>query len=65
VEAMREFPHSREHPQGPKIFNGKTHQAFGHQHISRVENGRLNRVYTSSIEDTFYPDETDYTQQSF
>jgi branched-chain amino acid transport system substrate-binding protein len=65
VEAMREFPHSREHPQGPKVFNGKTHQAFGQQHISRVENGRLNRVYTSSIEDTFYPDETDYTQQGF
>jgi branched-chain amino acid transport system substrate-binding protein len=63
VEAMTEIPHSREHPQGAKIFNGKTHQVFGHQYISRVEGGRLVKVHTTSIEDTLYPDEVDYTMQ--
>lgn len=63
VEAMTEIPHSREHPQGAKIFNGKTHQVFGHQYISRVEGGRLVKVHTTSIEDTLYPDEVDYTTQ--
>jgi len=65
VEAMTDMPLSREHPQGAKIFNGKTHQVFGHQYITRVEGGKLNLVHTTSIEDTFYPDETDYTKQSF
>ena len=65
VEAISAMPNSREHPQGSKIFNGKTHQVFGHQYISRVEGGRLNLAHTTSIEDTFYPDETDYTKQSF
>ncbi|MDJ0628102.1 MAG: ABC transporter substrate-binding protein [Rhodobacter sp.] len=61
VEAMTDMPHSRAHPQGAKVFNGKTHQVFGHQYISRVEGGRLNVVHTTSIEDTLYPDEVDYT----
>lgn len=65
VEAMTEMPESMEHPQGPKLFNGKTHQVFGVQYISRVENGRLVKVHTTSIEDTLYPDEVDYTTQSF
>jgi len=65
VEAMSDMPLSREHPQGAKIFNGKTHQVFGHQYITRVEGGKLKLVHTTSIEDTFYPDETDYTKQSF
>jgi len=65
VEAMTDMAHSNEHPQGAKRFNGKTHQVFGHQHISRVEDGRLNVVHTTSIEDTDYPDEVDYTTQSF
>ncbi|MDJ0824101.1 MAG: ABC transporter substrate-binding protein [Rhodobacter sp.] len=63
VEAMTDMPESREHPQGAKVFNGKTHQVFGHQYISRVEGGRLNVVHTTSIEDTLYPDEVDYTTQ--
>ncbi len=63
VEAMTDMPESREHPQGAKVFNGKTHQVFGHQYISRVEDGRLNVVHTTSIEDTLYPDEVDYTTQ--
>ncbi|MEO1137947.1 MAG: ABC transporter substrate-binding protein [Pseudomonadota bacterium] len=64
VEAMTDMPESRAHPQGAKIFNGKTHQVFGHQYISRVENGKLVKVHTTSIEDTLYPDEVDYTTQS-
>jgi len=65
VEAMTDMPHSREHPQGAKIFNGKTHQVFGHQYICQVKNSRLVLAHTTSIEDTFYPDETDYTKKSF
>ena len=65
VEAMTDIPHSQAHPQGAKRFNGKTHQVFGHQYISRVENGNLVKVHTTSIEDTLYPDEVDYTTQPF
>jgi branched-chain amino acid transport system substrate-binding protein len=65
IEAMTEMPASQEHPQGDKVFNGKTHQVFGHQHISKVEEGRLNVVHTTSIEDGLYPDEVDYTTQPF
>ncbi|MDF1726430.1 MAG: ABC transporter substrate-binding protein [Sulfitobacter sp.] len=65
VEAMSDMPESDAHPQGPKMFNGKTHQVFGVQYISRVEEGRLNKVHTTSIEDTLYEDEVDYTTMSF
>ena len=65
VEAMTKMEHSRQHPQGAKLFNGKTHQVFGPQYISRVEDGFLHRVHTTSIEDTLYPDEVDYTTQPF
>ena len=65
VEAMTEFPHSHDHPQGAKIFNGKTHQVFGHQNISKVADGKLELVHTSSIEDTLYENDTDYTTQPF
>ena len=65
VEAMTDMPESAEHPQGPKLFNGKTHQVFGLQYISRVEEGRLVKVHTASIEDTLYEDEVDYTTMSF
>lgn len=63
VEAMTTLPESLAHPQGDKIFNGKTHQVFGHQNISRVEGGKLVRLHRTSIEDTLYPDEVDYTAQ--
>ncbi|MCX7890086.1 MAG: ABC transporter substrate-binding protein [Rhodobacteraceae bacterium] len=63
VEAMTTMPASNEHPQGDKLFNGRTHQVFGHQYISKVEGGRLVLQHTSSIEDTLYPDEVDYTTQ--
>ncbi|MDR9395744.1 MAG: ABC transporter substrate-binding protein [Roseovarius sp.] len=65
TEAMTEMPHGRDHPQGPKIFNGKTHQVFGQQHVSRVDGRRLVKVHTTSIEDTLYPDEVDYTKRPF
>lgn len=65
VEAMEDMPESLAHPQGAKRFNGRTHQVFGHQNISRVEGGRLIRVHRTSIEDTLYPDMVDYTQQPF
>ena len=65
VEAMTDLPLSDDHPQGAKLFNGKTHQVFGHQYISKVVDGRLDLVHTTSIEDTLYPDEVDYTTQAF
>lgn len=65
VEAMTDMPHSAEHPQGAKLFNGKTHQTFGHQYISKVDNRKLVLVHTTSIEDTLYEDEVDYTTQPF
>ncbi len=64
VEAMTQMPQSNEHPQGAKLFNGKTHQVFGPQYISEVTDGKLLVVHTTSIEDTIYPDEVDYTTQS-
>ncbi|MBX2855425.1 MAG: ABC transporter substrate-binding protein [Rhodobacteraceae bacterium] len=65
VEAMSDMPESHEHPQGLKKFNGKTHQTFGLQYISKVEGGRLNLVHTTSLEDGLYEDEVDYTTKSF
>ena len=65
IESITEIPQSLDHPQGAKLFNGRTHQVFGHQYITRVANGRLEIAHRTSIEDTFYPDETDYTSMSF
>ena len=65
VEAMTNLEESAAHPQGPKVFNGKTHQVFGQQYISRVENSKLVLAHTTSIDDTLYEDEVDYTTQSF
>ncbi|MEM8751796.1 MAG: ABC transporter substrate-binding protein [Pseudomonadota bacterium] len=65
TEAMSIMQEGIEHPQGAKVFNGKTHQVFGHQYISQVKDGRMDLVHTTSIADTFYPDEVDYTKMSF
>lgn len=65
VEAMTDMPESDDHPQGAKVFNGKTHQTFGHQYISKVTDGKLIKQHTASIEDGMYEDEVDYTQMSF
>jgi branched-chain amino acid transport system substrate-binding protein len=64
VEAMSDMPLGDDHPQGAKLFNGKTHQVFGEQSISRVEEGRMTRVHKTTIEETLYEDEVDYTTQS-
>ena len=65
VEAVTDMPEGFDHPQGPKVFNGKTHQVFGVQYITQVQDGKLVKVHTTSIDDTLYPDETDYTAMSF
>jgi branched-chain amino acid transport system substrate-binding protein len=65
VEAITDIPASDDHPQGAKIFNGKTHQVFGHQYISQVKDKKLEVVHTTAIEDGYYPDEVDYTTQPF
>ena len=64
VEAMTAFDEGDDHPQGAKTFNGKTHQAFGVQNISKVEGGKLTVVHKTAIEDGMYPDEVDYTTQA-
>ncbi|MFT3972276.1 MAG: ABC transporter substrate-binding protein [Amaricoccus sp.] len=66
VEAMTAFAESNEHPQGDKIFNGRTHQVFGHQFISKVaDGGKLEVVHRTAIEDGLYPDQVDYTTMPF
>lgn len=65
TEAMTNFAEGPEHPQGPKLFNGKIHQVFGIQNISKFEGGRLNVVHKTSIEDGLYEPEGDYTTQPF
>lgn len=65
VEAMTDMPASLDHPQGDKRFNGKTHQTFGLQYISKVSDGKMVVVHTTSIEDGMYEDEVDYTTQAF
>jgi len=65
VENMSEMPESDDHPQGDKLFNGKTHQTFGKQSITQLQDGKLVRVHQTSIEDTLYEDEVDYTTMSF
>lgn len=64
TEAMTNFADGIEHPQGDKIFNGKLHQCFGHQNISKVEGGKLSVVHRTSIEDGQYAPEADYTTQA-
>ena len=65
VEALSIMEEGNEHPQGPKVFNGKTHQVFGRQYISKVEGGKLALQHQTAIEDGFYPDEVDYTDLAF
>ena len=65
TEAITELPEGLEHPQGPKRFDGRIHQVFGIQNISVVENGRLNVVHKTTIEDGLYEPEADYTAQPF
>ena len=63
MEAVKDMPYGKANVQGAMEFNGKTHQVFGSQYISKVDGGRLNRVHTTSIADGYYEDEVDYTKQ--
>ena len=63
TEALTEFPEGKEHPQGRKTFNGKIHQCFGQQLISKVEGQKLKVVHKTAIEDGLYEPEGDYTTQ--
>ncbi len=64
TESLQAFPEGRNHPQGSKVFNGRIHQSFGHQNISRVEGGRLNVVHRTAIEDGLYEPAADYTRMA-
>ena len=57
TEALTEFAEGPEHPQGAKTFNGKIHQCFGIQNISKVEGGKLKVVHKTKIEDGLYEPE--------
>lgn len=62
MESLTDLPEGKERPQGAKIFDGKTHQVFGKQNISRVKDGKLTVVHTTSIEDGRYESTVDYTK---
>ncbi|QPC86314.1 ABC transporter substrate-binding protein [Mesorhizobium sp. NBSH29] len=64
TEALTEFAEGPEHPQGKKLFNGKIHQCFGRQNISKVSGGKLVVVHRTAIEDGMYEPEGDYTTQA-
>ena len=64
LENMQWFNEGLEHPQGHKRFIGKIHQSFAQQFISKVENQKLNVVHRTSIEDSLYEPEADYTTQA-
>ncbi|WP_225026192.1 ABC transporter substrate-binding protein [Xinfangfangia pollutisoli] len=65
MEAITDLPYGPERPQGAKVFNGKTHQVFGVQHISQIQSGKLVQVHTTSMEDGMYEDAVDYTTMAF
>lgn len=64
MEALTAFPAGPQHPQGDKVWNGKNHQVYGHQNISRAANGRLSVVHRTTIEDGLYETEVDYTKMA-
>ena len=57
LEGFQTFPEGIEHPQGPKRFVGRIHQAFGQQVISKVEKRQLQLVHRTAIEDSMYEPE--------
>jgi branched-chain amino acid transport system substrate-binding protein len=63
METVKGFDEGLEHPQGPKKFDGRVHQCYGHQYVSRVENRRLKVAHRTKIEDGRYEPEADYTKQ--
>ncbi len=63
LEKMESIPEGLGHPQGPKRFVGKLHQAYGHQFVSQVQGKKLKVVFNTKIEDGMYAPEADYTKQ--
>ena len=63
LEGMTDFPEGPGHPQGAKKYNGKLHQCYGHQYISKVEKKKLIVVHKTKIEDSLYTADADYTKQ--
>ncbi|MFB2551484.1 ABC transporter substrate-binding protein [Ensifer soli] len=61
MESLTRFDEGRAHPQGDKLFNGRNHQCYGHQYISKVVDGRLDVVHRTAIEDGLYEVTADYT----
>ncbi len=64
LENLGTMEASNEHPQGKKIMDPKTHQAFGVQNISQVKSSKMEVVYTTTIEEGMYEPEVDYTTMS-
>ena len=64
LENIQWFNEGIEHPQGHKKFIGKLHQSYGQQFISKVENRKFNVVHRTTIEDSLYESEVDYTTQA-
>ncbi len=64
LENFQWFNEGIQHPQGPKKFVGKIHQAFGQQFVSKVVNQRLKVIHKTKVEDSLYEFEADYTTQS-
>ncbi len=63
LEKIERFAEGPGHPQGPKRFVGRIHQAFGQQFVSQVSGKRLKVVFKTTIEDGMYAPEGDYTKQ--
>jgi branched-chain amino acid transport system substrate-binding protein len=63
LEHVQAFSEGTAHPQGPKKFVGRIHQAFGQQFSSRVDSKKLKVVHKTKVEDSLYPPEADYTKQ--
>ncbi|OJT98831.1 MAG: branched-chain amino acid ABC transporter substrate-binding protein [Rhizobium sp. 63-7] len=64
MESLTAFEEGKEHPQGAKTFNGKNHQVYGSQYISKVAGGRMDVVHKTAIEDGMYEITADYTTMS-
>lgn len=65
MEAVTSLPYGIERPQGAKVFNGKTHQVFATQYISRIKSGLPIKVHQTAIQESVYPDAVDYTKKKF
>lgn len=63
LEKIERFNEGPGHPQGPKRFVGRIHQAFGQQFVSQVSGKKLKVVFRTKIEDGMYAPEGDYTKQ--